>query len=380
MATRVLNSALQSVAKSLSPAVVASPPPPLSQRQSPPLDFSALMSVPSSVLPTLDDDDGEVPMTGNVNVNNPDVDNRIRQLLTDGELRRINGQISLLKNSLNLLKTTEGMKTYQNLLLEKQRRDGVLENAKHEKFRQFVNNPTNTLQQIPESMKDITYHTNAIKSVLSSHPDMISTDVSGNLYINGKKVSTNPKQAGRLIHFVSHDYSDLMKMLEGTREFVKALKNRGFKMEDVGNSYLRERLLHLPPTSTTTPARRRQLPETPPSSMTPLRRQLLPETTPPATTPLQQVVLLLLLLHPRLEEGEGGDAMTMMTKMRRTSPRLLLLPKSKESKFKNKNPRNAAGAITIYEMPKREKRREESPPPPLKNDSNQKINNDDLYT
>ena len=55
------------------------------------------------------------------NVNNPDVDNRIRQSLTDRELQRINGQISQLKNNSRLFKTTEGMKTYQNLKVEKER-------------------------------------------------------------------------------------------------------------------------------------------------------------------------------------------------------------------------------------------------------------------
>ena len=218
------------------------------------------------------------------NVNNPDVDNRIRQSFTDRELQRINGQISQLKNNSRLLKTTEGMKTYQNLQVEKERRYSVLENAEHEKYRQFVNNPTNTLQQIPESMKDVTYHTNAIKSVLASHPNMISTDVSGDLYVDGKKVSTNPKQVGRLIHFVSHDYSDLTKAPEGTREFVKALKNRGFQMEDIGNTYLREKLLHPPQKPLTMPPsttpRRRQLPTPPSSSTPPLRRRLLPETPP----------------------------------------------------------------------------------------------------
>ena len=186
----------------------------------------------------------EASMYKKHNVNNPDVDNRIRQSLTDGELQRINGQISRLRNNTQLLKSVEGMKTYNNLQVEKQRRYDVLENAEHEKYRQFINNPTNTIQQTPESMKDVTYHRRAIQSVLSSHPDMMSSDVSGNLYIDGKKVLTNPKQAGRLIHFVSHNYSDLTKMPKGTQEFVKALKNRGFKMEDIGNSYLRERLLH----------------------------------------------------------------------------------------------------------------------------------------
>ena len=70
--------------------------------------------------------------------------------------------------------------------------------------------------------------------------------------------------------------------------------------------------------------------------------------------------------------------MTTTTKMRISRRHLQLLLTSKESKAENENLRNDVGVSTIYEMPKREKRREKQPRLPLKNDSNQKINNNNF--
>ena len=175
------------------------------------------------------------------NVNNPDMDQRIRQSLTDPELQRLEGHIKRLRTS-PALKTNEGMKHYQNLQIERERRYKVLEDSEHEKFRQFINNPSNNIAPGPESMSDTPYHSRVLKSFLASHPDMIQSDVTGNLYVLGKKISDDPKQAGRIMHFITHDYSDLKKAPEGTTAVINALRKKGFNIKDVGNSYLREYL------------------------------------------------------------------------------------------------------------------------------------------
>ena len=51
------------------------------------------------------------------NVNNPDMEQRIRQSLTDPDLQRIEGNIKWLRTS-PVLKTDEGMKHYQTLHIE----------------------------------------------------------------------------------------------------------------------------------------------------------------------------------------------------------------------------------------------------------------------
>ena len=200
------------------------------------------------------------------NVNNPDMDQRIRQSLTDPDLQRIEGHIKRLRTS-PVLKTDEGMKHYQTLQLERERRYKVLEDSEHEKFRQFINNPSNNITPGPESMSDTPYHSRVVKSFLAAHPDMIQNDVTGNLYVMGKKISDDPKQAGRIMHFITHDYSDLSKTPQGTSAVLHALRKKGFNIKDIGNTYLREYLQKkqmekrqrregaTPTTSTTTPVR-----------------------------------------------------------------------------------------------------------------------------
>ena len=175
------------------------------------------------------------------NVNNPDMDQRIRQSLTDPELQRIDGHIKRLRTS-PVLKTDEGMKHYQNLHIERERRYKVLEDSEHEKFRQFINNPSNNITPGPESMSDTPYHSRVVKSFLAAHPDMIQNDVTGNLYVMGKKISDDPKQAGRIMHFITHDYSDLSKTPQGTSAVLHAMRKKGFNIKDIGNTYLREHL------------------------------------------------------------------------------------------------------------------------------------------
>ena len=175
------------------------------------------------------------------NVNNPDMDQRIRQSLTDPDLQRIEGNIKRLRTS-PILKTDEGMKHYQNLHIERERRYKVLEDSEQEKFRQFINNPSNNITPGPESMSDTPYHSRVVKSFLAAHPDMIQNDVTGNLYVIGKKISDDPKQAGRIMHFITHDYSDLSKTPQGTSAVINALRKKGFNIKDIGNTYLREHL------------------------------------------------------------------------------------------------------------------------------------------
>ena len=174
-------------------------------------------------------------------VNNPDMDQRIRQSLTDPDLQRIEGNIKRLRTS-PVLKTDEGMKHYQNLQIERERRFKVLEDSEHEKFRQFINNPSNNITPGPESMSDTPYHSRVVKSFLASHPDMIQNDITGNLYVMGKKISDDPKQAGRIMHFITHDYSDLSKTPQGTSAVLNAMRKKGFNIKDIGNTYLREHL------------------------------------------------------------------------------------------------------------------------------------------
>ena len=175
------------------------------------------------------------------NINNPDVDQRIRQSLSDPELKRVEDKIKRMRNS-PTLKTDIGMKEYQNLHIERERRYNVLEENEHTKYQNFINNPSNNIVPQPESMKDTPYHSRTLKSFLAKHPDLMQHDISGNLYVLGKKVSDNPKQGGMILHWITHDYSDLSKIPHGTSAVINALRKKGFNINDIGNTYLREHL------------------------------------------------------------------------------------------------------------------------------------------
>ena len=175
------------------------------------------------------------------NINNPDVDQRIRQSLSDPELKRVEDKMNRLRNS-STLKTDIGMTEYQNLHLERERRYNVLEENEHTKYQNFINNPSNNIVPQPESMKDTPYHSRTIKSFLAKHPDIMQHDISGNLYVLGKKVSDIPKQGSWILHWITHDYSDLSKVPHGTSTVINALRKKGFNINDIGNTYLREHL------------------------------------------------------------------------------------------------------------------------------------------
>ena len=175
------------------------------------------------------------------NINNPDVDQRIRQSLSDPELKRVEDKLNRLRNS-PTLKTDIGMKEYQNLHLERERRYNVLEENEHTKYQNFINNPSNNIVPQPESRKDTPYHSRTIKSFLAKHPDIMQHDISGNLYVLGKKVSDDRKQGGKILHWITHDYSDLSQIPHGTSAVINALRKKGFNINDIGNTYLREHL------------------------------------------------------------------------------------------------------------------------------------------
>ena len=217
------------------------------------------------------------------NINNPDVDQRIRQSLSDPELRRVEDKIKRMRNS-PTLKTDIGMKEYQNLHIERERRYNVLEENEHTKYQNFINNPSNNIVPQPESMKDTPYHSRTIKSFLAKHPDLMQHDISGNLYVLGKKVSDNPKQGGKILHWITHDYSDLSQIPHGTSAVITALRKKGFNINDIGNTYLREHL------QKKVQQRRQQRQQTPRGATatpgrTPQQRDGIPSSflTPPST-------------------------------------------------------------------------------------------------
>ena len=177
------------------------------------------------------------------NVNDPDVDSRIRQSLTDPVLQSIDKSLATMRTKSHLLKTTLGMKQYQRLILKRRTRFQVLDNDERERFNKFINNPSYNLPDgEPRSMKDVPYHSSVLKSFISRHPDLIESDPSHNMYILGKKVSDDPRQASRIIHFLTHDYADIHKAPHGSVQLVDALMKKGFRIDDFGNKYLREHL------------------------------------------------------------------------------------------------------------------------------------------
>ena len=178
-------------------------------------------------------------------INNPDVDSRIRKSLTDPALQEMDKKLATIRTNSKMLKTPVGMKHYQNIIIQRKKRFKVLENDERERYHRFVDNPSgsNLEDSEPRSMKDVPYHSSALRSVLSRYPDIMQTDPTHNLYIMGKHISDDPAQEGRLIHYLTHDYADIHNVPHGTRELIDALLKRGFRIEDIGNKYIREHLI-----------------------------------------------------------------------------------------------------------------------------------------
>jgi len=196
-----------------------------------------------------------------------------------------------MRTKKDVLKTSVGIKHYQNLIIARKKRLAVLENDERERYHKFVDNPSGSNLDEPHSMKDVPYHSNAVRSFLSHYPDIMQTDPTHNLYIMGKHVSDDPRQEGRLIHYLTHDYADIHNAPHGAREFIDALLKRGFRIEDIGNKYIREHLIQkrngaVPRSSSSTMKQEHVSPPVfsphPPTSPKPVhRRSRLPVTTTP---------------------------------------------------------------------------------------------------
>ena len=159
-------------------------------------------------------------------------------------LKNIDKKLNTFRTKSQLLKTTLGMKQYQTLINKQRTRFQVLENDERERFNKFINNPSYNLPDgEPRSMTDVPYHSSVLKSFISRHPDLIESDPSHNMYILGKKVSDDPRQASRIIYFLSHDYADIHKAPHGSVQLVDALMKKGFRIDDFGNKYLRDHLI-----------------------------------------------------------------------------------------------------------------------------------------
>ena len=177
-------------------------------------------------------------------INNPDVDSRIRQSLTDPALKEIDKKLGTMRTRSGLLTTTVGMKQYQKLIIARKKRFAVLQNDERERYHKFINNPSSKLADSePRSMKDVPYHSDVTRSFLSRYPDVIQSDPSHNLYIEGKKVSDDPEHEGCIIHYLTHDYADIHAAPHGSFQLVDAMLKRGFHIDDFGNKYLREHMI-----------------------------------------------------------------------------------------------------------------------------------------
>ena len=80
-------------------------------------------------------------------------------------------------------------------------------------------------------MSDTLCHSRTNTSFLEAHPDMMNSDISKNLYVLRKKVSDNPKQGSRVLHFITHYISH-----------DKHTTKRGFDVTNIGNTYFREHI------------------------------------------------------------------------------------------------------------------------------------------
>lgn len=210
---------------------------------------------------------------------NDNIDSRIDRSLHNTESKRLDTQLQSFRRNPQLLKTDLGMRRYRTTLVQKDKVMNTLRAQEQTRFSNFVNNPQNSLQEVPHSLTSTPYHNERL-SEFFSNPNVIHQDERGHTYVEGKKVSTSPNTVQRMIHFVSNDYQDTEHLPEGVSHLLHAFHKRGFAMHDIGNKFLRQRAPEIVTKAIQEEARARTKMERRPPSKIPRRIVKSAPTTP----------------------------------------------------------------------------------------------------
>ena len=104
-------------------------------------------------------------------------------------------------------------------------------------YNKYITNPFNTL---PKTMPQ-NHSQRSLTEFLKKNRDMITPNREGHLIVDGKKISEDPHDVGRIIHYLTRDIRGPAP--KGIGHVMNALRKRGFDIDnDIGNVFLKEKL------------------------------------------------------------------------------------------------------------------------------------------
>ena len=171
--------------------------------------------------------------------NSKDINDMIRNKLTDSGLNNVDKQIASLRQG-NQLKTPEGMQKYKQLQMERNRRKDVLMESETKAYNKYLTNPFTSMNERPKTLPE-NYAQKELSVFLRKHRGVIEPNERGHLIIDGKTISTYPHDASKLVHYLTKDISG--KPPKGVKELLQAMSKRGFDYKNnLGNAHLKKML------------------------------------------------------------------------------------------------------------------------------------------
>ena len=164
-----------------------------------------------------------------------DINDMIRNKVSDSQTVRIENEIQRLKKGqFNNPATLSRLRTLQ---IDLNHRKDILMKQETQAYNKYITNPFNTL---PKTMPQ-NHSQRSLTEFLKKNRDMITPNREGHLIVDGKKISEDPHDVGRIIHYLTRDIRGPAP--KGIGHVMNALRKRGFDIDnDIGNVFLKEKL------------------------------------------------------------------------------------------------------------------------------------------
>ena len=164
-----------------------------------------------------------------------DINDMIRNKVSDSQTIRIENEIQRLKRGpLNNPATLSRLRTLQ---IDLNHRKDTLMQQGTQAYNKYITNPFNTL---PKTMPQ-NHAQRSLTEFLKNNRDMITPNREGQLIVDGKKISEDPHDVGRIIHYLTRDIRGPAP--KGVGHVIRALEKRGYDINnDLGNAFLKNKL------------------------------------------------------------------------------------------------------------------------------------------
>lgn len=167
------------------------------------------------------------------------INDMIRNKLTDSSLTNIDKQIAQLKSG-KQLRTADGMARYKQLQNERNRRKDILMESETKAYNRYLTNPFTSMNERPKTLPE-NHAQRELSGFLRNNRGVAESNSHGHLVIDGKTVSHDPQDSQKLIHYLLKDIRGPAP--KGVTEMLNAMHKRGFDYKNnLGNSFLKEKL------------------------------------------------------------------------------------------------------------------------------------------